>query len=125
MDSEELLEAPLFSKFKEVPPGTSAMRLPLGYNMNHKYFYETYNWDLYNLHEFAEMTSQDSKEPVIVPSARDIPAISLGFPIHYKLKPWYWWSRFFVNANQIWQDIRLTMPRSQEQYGYDLLPGAM
>lgn len=93
--------------------------------MNHKYFYETYNWDLYNLHEFAEMTSEDSKEPVIVPSARDIPAISLGFPIHYKLKPWYWWSRFFVNANQIWQDIRLTMPRSQEQYGYDLVPGAM
>ncbi|CAI5714496.1 unnamed protein product [Peronospora destructor] len=78
-------------KSKSEPKG---MRLPVGYNINHKYFYEQYHWKLFYLRQFASMTSPIS--PV---------------------KPWYWWAGFLMDLHAVWHDIRATLPASQERYG--------
>lgn len=100
----------------EMPKG---MRLPVGYNINHKYFYEQYHWKLFYLRHFASMTSPISPVKVVVESARPIPALTVGFPMAPVLKPWYWWASFFMDLHAVWQDIRGTLPMSQENYGVE------
>lgn len=95
------------------------MRLPVGYNINHKYFYEQYHWKLFYLRHFASMTSPISPVKVVVESARPIPALTVGFPMAPVLKPWYWWASFFMDLHAVWQDIRGTLPASQEAYGFE------
>lgn len=95
------------------------MRLPVGYNINHKYFYEQYHWKLFYLRHFASMTSPISPVKVVVESARPIPALTVGFPMAPVLKPWYWWASFFMDLHAVWQDIRATLPSSQEEYGFE------
>lgn len=122
MYSHELRQAPLFTPTRAVhmqhtlPTG---MRLPVGYNINHKYFYEQYHWKLFYLRHFASMTSPISPVKVVVESARGIPALTVGFPMAPVLKPWYWWASFVMDLHAIWHDIRATLPSSQEQYALE------
>lgn len=119
MYSQDLRRAPLFKPTRAhelqaaLPTG---MRLPVGYNINHKYFYEQYHWKLFYLRHFASMTSPISPVRVVVESARGIPALTVGFPMAPVLKPWYWWAAFFMDLHAIWHDIRATLPRDQERY---------
>ncbi|UIZ21271.1 hypothetical protein KXD40_001208 [Peronospora effusa] len=101
-------------KLKLEPKG---MRLPVGYNINHKYFYEQYHWKLFYLRQFASMTSPISPVKVVVESARGIPALTVGYPVASVLKPWYWWAGFLMDLHAVWHDIRATLPASQERYG--------
>uniref|UniRef100_M4BNY6 RxLR effector candidate protein n=1 Tax=Hyaloperonospora arabidopsidis (strain Emoy2) TaxID=559515 RepID=M4BNY6_HYAAE len=102
---------------KKVRVKPKGMRLPVGYNINHKYFYEQYHWKLFYLRQFASMTSPISPIKVVVESARGIPALTVGYPMASVLKPWYWWAGFFLDLHGVWHDIRATLPRSQERYG--------
>lgn len=119
MYSQDLRRAQLFKPGRaqemqqNLPKG---MRLPVGYNINHKYFYEQYHWKLFYLRHFASMTSPISPVKVVVESARGIPAVTVGFPMAPVLKPWYWWASFFMDLHAIWHDIRATLPRDQEHY---------
>ncbi|CAI5714269.1 unnamed protein product [Hyaloperonospora brassicae] len=106
MYSEMLRKAELFTPGKASLAGAKldgrkkaqvhpkGMRLPVGYNINHKYFYEQYHWKLFYLRQFASMTSPISP-----------------------IKPWYWWAGFVMDLHEVWHDIRATLPRSQERYG--------
>jgi hypothetical protein len=96
-----------------------AMRLSVGYNINHKYFYEQYHWKLFFLRHFASLTSAVSPVSVVVESARPIPALTLGFPMAPILKPWYWWACFFMDLHHVWHDIRATLPFEQERFGLE------
>ncbi|KAJ0406909.1 hypothetical protein P43SY_001760 [Pythium insidiosum] len=121
MYSKELRRAPLFipekaQELEELPKG---MRLSVGYNINHKYFYEQYHWKLFYLRHFAAMTSPISPVKVVVESARGIPALTVGFPMAPVLKPWYWWAAFFMDLHDVWHDIRATLPSDQEAYGME------
>ncbi|KAG6574461.1 Glycosyl transferase [Phytophthora cinnamomi] len=102
---------------KKSEPEPKGMRLPVGYNINHKYFYEQYHWKLFYLRHFASMTSPISPVKVVVESARGIPALTVGYPMAPVLKPWYWWAGFFMDLHAVWHDIRATLPASQEHYG--------
>ncbi|DBA01825.1 TPA: hypothetical protein N0F65_002941 [Lagenidium giganteum] len=122
MYSKALRKAPLFVPAKAkamqnaLPKG---MRLSVGYNINHKYYYEQYHWKLFYLRHFASMTSPVSPIPVVVESARGIPGVTVGFPMAPVLKPWYWWAVFIMDLHRIWHDIRVTLPSDQEQYGLE------
>ncbi|CEG42551.1 glucuronosyltransferase pgsip8-like [Plasmopara halstedii] len=126
MYSKMLRKAKLFTPMKSSytgaiveikKPEPKGMRLPVGYNINHKYFYEQYHWKLYYLRQFASMTSPISPVKVVVESARSIPALTVGYPMASILKPWYWWAGFFMDLHGVWHDIRATLPASQERYG--------
>ncbi|KAF4319795.1 hypothetical protein BBO99_00006108 [Phytophthora kernoviae] len=129
MYSKMLRKAKLFTPMKMAYPGADqdavdkaepkpkGMRLPVGYNINHKYYYEQYNWKLFYLRHFASMTSPISPVKVVVESARGIPALTVGYPMAPVLKPWYWWAGFFMDLHVVWHDIRATLPASQERYG--------
>ncbi|KAF1318697.1 hypothetical protein FI667_g13692, partial [Globisporangium splendens] len=122
MYSDDLRRSQLFKPGRaqamqaNLPKG---MRLPVGYNINHKYFYEQYHWKLFYLRHFASMTSPISPVKVVVESARGVPAVTVGFPMAPVLKPWYWWAAFVMDLNAIWHDIRATLPRDQEHYALE------
>ncbi|TDH65748.1 hypothetical protein CCR75_002022 [Bremia lactucae] len=126
MYSEMLRESKLFTPMKSTyagakleikKPEPKGMRLPVGYNINHKYFYEQYHWKLFYLRQFASMTSPISPVKVVVESARGIPALTVGYPMASVLKPWNWWAGFFMDLHSVWHDIRATLPASQEHFG--------
>lgn len=121
MYSHQLRKASLFipEKAKKLTQLPKGMRLSVGYNINHKYFYEQYHWKLFYLRHFASMTSPISPVKVVVESARSIPALTVGFPMAPVLKPWYWWAAFFLDLHAIWHDIRATLPSRQESYGME------
>ncbi|TMW63543.1 hypothetical protein Poli38472_002484 [Pythium oligandrum] len=121
MYSQALRRAELFvpEKAKQLTKLPKGMRLSVGYNINHKYFYEQYHWKLFYLRHFASMTSPISPVKVVVESARSIPALTVGFPMAPVLKPWYWWAAFFLDLHAIWHDIRGTLPSGQESYGFE------
>nr|CCA16211.1 glycosyl transferase putative [Albugo laibachii Nc14] len=124
--SNELRKAPLFTPFRVNPnKKTSGMRLSVGYNINHKYYYEQYHWKLFYLRHFATMTSPLSPIKVVVESARPIPAITIGFPITPQLKPWYWWAAFLLDLHHVWHDVRGTLPSKHEQYGFHCVSHAL
>ncbi|RLN81491.1 hypothetical protein BBJ28_00011960 [Nothophytophthora sp. Chile5] len=132
MYSKMLRKAKLFTPMKVSHPGMNqepleqvksaepkGLRLPVGYNINHKYFYEQYHWKLFYLRHFASMTSPISPVKVVVESARGIPALTVGFPMAPVLKPWYWWAAFFMDLHAVWHDIRASLPASQEHYAME------
>lgn len=122
MYSRALRKAPLFipNKAKEIQHALpKGMRLPVGYNVNHKYFYEQYHWKLFYLRHFASMTSPISPIRVVVESARGVPGVTVGFPIAPVLKPWYWWAVYIMDLHRIWHDIRSTLPSDQERFGVE------
>lgn len=124
--SNELRKAPLFTPFRvNLNEKISGMRLPVGYNINHKYFYEQYHWKLFYLRHFATMTSPLSPTKVVVESARPIPAITIGFPMTPQLKPWYWWAAFSLDLHHVWHDVRATLPSKHERYGFHCVSHAL
>jgi len=67
-------------------------RLPLGYCMNHIYFYERSSWDHgYRTGQFKNLR---------------IPAYVLTYPITPNLKPWYWWGYIWLQLHWEWQAYR-------------------
>ena len=111
-----LKSSPLFIP-KDSVASASGYRLPIGYNINHKYYYEQYHWNLFHLRQFRDMVFNRSPSSVIVPSAHDIPATTLGFPMAPSLKPWYYWSVIIMDLNWVWQDVRSLALRDTEFYG--------
>lgn len=121
--STELRKAKLFlpSSRDAESPDPAGQRLSTGYNLNHKYFYEQFHWKLFMLRDFANMTTDVRTFPVVVPSAQEVPALTLGFPISTSLKPWYWWSCAILDIHWIWHDVRATIPSSEEAFGANTL----
>lgn len=117
--SSSLRRAMLYRKDDVPQPLPPTMRLSAGYNLNHKYFYEQYHWKLYLLRHFGPMTHPDSQLPVVVHSAREIPAVTLAFPMAPILKPWYWWASIALDLHWVWQDVRSTIPADEEMFGMD------
>lgn len=91
-------------------------RLPVGYNINHKYYYEQYHWKLFYLRHFAALTNPSND--VVVESARFIPAITIGFPMAPVLKPWYWYAAFVLDLHWVWHDVRDKIPYQLESFGF-------
>ncbi|GAQ84466.1 glycosyl transferase family 8 [Klebsormidium nitens] len=89
----DLLDCPMF---RPLPPGSARLngtyRLPLGYQMDHVYYYLNFRWTL---------------TPACAPQG------VLTFPGAPVLKPWYWWS---------WPLLPLTLEwhkRRAETIGYE------
>eukprot|EP00128_Syssomonas_multiformis_P005118 Colp12_sorted_trinity150504_noHs@1041 len=77
------------------PSNNPMERLPISYNLNHIYFYEKMNWNLYRLKPFQKLP---------------IPGVSMGFPIAQWLKPWYWAPFMYLSdMHSVWLQIRLSL----------------
>jgi len=98
-DFKEMGGAPMFDPMN---PQSDAplLRLPPGYNLNALWYYEHGNWNLYCCHpRFAEM--------------RQLPGVSMTFPVAPFIKPWYWWPYLILDDNwQTWQNIRTELGES-------------
>jgi len=82
--------APLFN----VSAGKSERpkeRLFSGYNLNHMYFYENWNFNRYRKYHFANLT---------------IPGLSLAYPIAPTWKPWYWYMYIGLKWHWEWDTVR-------------------
>eukprot|EP00127_Corallochytrium_limacisporum_P004223 Clim_evm168s157 gene=Clim_evmTU168s157 len=65
-------------------------RLPMAYNMNAWYFYESLGWEHYAIGRW-----------------RETPYLVLGFPSPKPLKPWNWWPYLMLQEHFVWAAARM------------------
>lgn len=76
------------------PYDEGAMRMPLGYNLNHMYYYPLFSWHWFRSRPLEPYVSDE------------VPAYTLAFPSAAWLKPWFWYPVFFFSLYFRWQNFR-------------------
>lgn len=103
--------APLFLP-GEFPPGTHseapAMRLNIGWNLNHFWYYIAFQWDWF----LNAVPLEDTQYPWVQAyeaGGRRSDAVagsSLAYCSGMMLKPWYWFPTFYFNHHYHWHEVR-------------------
>jgi len=101
--------APLYlpSEHPHAPSEAPAMRLNIGWNINHFWYYIHFDWDWFFQapglsHEYPWMRRE-------YPNGRPSDAVagsSLAYCSGMMLKPWYWFPTFYFTHHYKWHDMR-------------------